>query len=71
MFLYKKQIRPIFKESAWQGFSFSCVPLEDWIDISTNEEDIEKELKEKWTDEKKCMRLPMIIWDILDLNIDL
>ena len=52
MFLYKKQIRPIFEECAWQGFSSSCVPLEDWIDISTNEEDIEKELKEKWTDEK-------------------
>lgn len=52
MKLYKKQIRPIFEECAWQGFNSSCVTLEDWIDINTNEEDIEKELKDKWTDEK-------------------
>ena len=50
--LYKKQIRPIAKGGAWQGFSPECTPLSDWIDIEDSEEKIENQLKEKWTDEE-------------------
>lgn len=49
--LYKKQIRPIAKGGAWQGFSPELTPLSDWIDIKDSEEQIENQLKEKWTDE--------------------
>lgn len=52
MKLYKKQIMPIAYECAWQGFNSTYTPLEDWIDVKINEKDIEKELTEKWTNEK-------------------
>lgn len=50
--LYKKQIRPIAQGGAWQGFSSESTPLSDWIDIEDSEEQIENQLKEKWTDEE-------------------
>jgi hypothetical protein len=50
--LYKKQIRPIAEGCAWQGFNPDLTPLSDWIDIEDSEEQIENQLKEKWTDEE-------------------
>ena len=52
MKLYKKQIRPIAQGGAWQGFNPESTPLSDWIDIEDSEEQIENQLKEKWTEEE-------------------
>ena len=52
MKLYKTQIRHIAQGGAWQGFNPESTPLSDWIDIADSEEQIENQLKEKWTDEK-------------------
>ena len=52
MKLYKKQIRPIAQGGAWQGFNPESTPLSDWIDIEDSEEQIENQLKEKWTGEE-------------------
>lgn len=52
MKIYKKQIRPIAYGGAWQGFSPESTPLSDWIDIDDSEEETEKLLKDKWTDEE-------------------
>lgn len=52
MKLYKKQIRPVAEGCAWQGFSPEYTYLSDWIDVEDTDEEIENQLKEKWTDEK-------------------
>lgn len=51
--LYRKQIRPIAEGAMWQGFKpEKPIPLDNWIDIDDNEQEIENQLKEKWTDEE-------------------
>ena len=52
MKLYKKQIRPMAYGGIWQGFNPYVTYLSDWIDIENSEEEIENQLKEKWTDEE-------------------
>lgn len=52
MKIYKKQIRPIAKGAAWQGFNPELTALSDWIDIEDSEEETEKMLKDKWTNEE-------------------
>lgn len=52
MKIYKKQIRPIAKCAAWQGFNPELTALSDWIDIEDSEEETENMLKDKWTNEE-------------------
>lgn len=52
MKLYKKQIRPIAEGCAWQGFNSDMTYLSDWIDVENTDEEIENQLKVKWTDEE-------------------
>ena len=42
MKLYKKQIRPIAKGGAWQGFNPESTPLSDCIDIEDRKEHVTK-----------------------------
>lgn len=53
MKLYKKQIRPVAKGTAWMTFKSDDRPLSDWIDVD-DEDLIEDALKKEWTNEEMC-----------------